>query len=42
MKAATKQECVVEVKTPIGVVRLIPAVLADREPKVDAEPDGHL
>lgn len=40
LKAANEEGGIVEVKTDIGVIRLIPAVLARNEPKVDPEPEG--
>lgn len=42
LKAANEEKAIVEVKTSMGVVRLIPAVLADRLEPVDEEPEGHL
>jgi hypothetical protein len=44
LKAANEEGGIVEVKTDIGVVRLIPAVLARQQvandPQVDPEPEG--
>lgn len=40
LKAAEEAGGVIEVKTEIGVIRLIPANLAQAEPTVDREPEG--
>lgn len=42
LKAANEEGGIIEVKTEIGVVRLIPAVLAQMEKPVDEEPKGYL
>lgn len=40
LKAANEERAIVEVKLENSVVRLIPAVLADRIEQVDEEPEG--
>ena len=42
LKAANEEGGIIEVKTEIGVVRLIPAVLAQLDKPVDEEPKGYL
>lgn len=42
LKAANEEGGIIEVKTDIGVVRLIPAVLAQMDKPVDEEPKGYL
>jgi hypothetical protein len=41
-KAADKAGGIVEVETPIGTIRIIPAALATKPKPVDTEPEGYL
>ena len=41
LQAATEAGAIVEIETPIGVVRLIPGTLADKPKPVDSEPKGY-
>lgn len=41
-KAADKAGGIVEVETPIGIIRIIPAALAKKGEAVDKEPEGYL
>ena len=40
MRVAAEIGGIIEVKTEIGLIRLIPANLAKEEPKIDPEPEG--
>lgn len=41
-EAANEQGGIVEVETPMGLVRLIPAVIAQKTEKVDERSKGYL
>ncbi|WEK04534.1 MAG: hypothetical protein P0Y65_20555 [Candidatus Devosia phytovorans] len=40
--AADKAGGIVEVETPIGTIRIIPAALAGKPKPIDKEPEGYL